>query len=346
MTVLEDIRELCALDGVSGREEAVRAYILSRLAASPAKMSVETDALGNVIARVEGRKRAGRTLLFDAHMDEVGFMIMGATDEGYLRFTSVGGIDPAVVYGRRVRVNGHPGVIGGKAKHQCHGDEAKTAVTFDKLLIDIGADSKEKALKVAKPGDAAVFDSDYGKLGEDLFKARALDDRAGCALLLNLVSEVPDYDFVLAFTVQEEVGLRGAKTAAYGVGPDIAVAVDSTTAADTAGVAEDKQVCRVGGGPVVSFMDNRTLYDRALYEYILKTAGDIGVPAQTKSMVAGGNNAGSIQLSRGGVRVAAVSLPCRYIHSPSCVLAERDVEATAKLLKTLASSLAAPGDVL
>ena len=345
MTVLEELKPLCTLDGVSGREEDVREYILRRLAVSPAKMKLETDGLGSLIAWVEGKRRAGRTLLFDAHMDEVGFMIMGATDEGYLRFTSVGGIDPSVVYGRRVKVNGHLGVIGGKAKHQCHGDEAETAVPFDKLFIDVGADTKEDALKIAKPGDVAVFDSDYVKLGGDLFKARALDDRAGCALLLSLVAEVPEYDLVLAFTVQEEVGLRGAKTAAYAVAPDLAVAVDSTTAADTAGVAGEKQVCRVGGGPVVSFMDNRTLYDRGLYDSILSTAGEIGVPAQTKSMVAGGNDAGSIQLSRAGARVAAVSLPCRYIHSPSCVLAERDIDATEKLLKALAVKLAAPGEL-
>ena len=246
-----------------------------------------------------------------------------------------------MVFGRRVRVNGRYGIIGGKAVHQLKDDEKKTAVPMDKLLIDVAADSREDALNIAKPGDVAVFDSDFVQLGGDMFKARALDDRAGCALLLELAAKTPEYDITLAFTVQEEVGLRGAKTAAYGIDPDIAVIVDSTTAADTADVDKEKQVCRVGGGPVISFMDNRTLYDKQLYDLIFKTAGQTGVQAQAKSMVAGGNDAGAIQLSRTGVRVAAISLPCRYIHSPSCVISEKDMKATSKLLDALVGKLAA-----
>ncbi len=334
------LKQLCSLEGVSGREDAVRKYILQELASSPAEMTISVDALGNVIARVEGRKRTDCTLLFAAHMDEVGFIITGVTEEGYLRFSAVGGIDSSVIYGKRVKVNGHTGVLGGKAVHQCKEEEKTKAVSLDKLLIDVAADSREKALAIARPGDVAVFDSDFVNLEGDLFKARALDDRAGCALLLELVSEVPEYDITLAFTVQEEVGLRGAKTAAYGVKPDIAIVVDSTTAADTAGVPSDKQVCRVGEGSVVSFMDNRTLYDKNLYDRIFQTAERIGIPIQAKSMVAGGNDAGSIQLTRTGVKVAAVSLPCRYIHSPSCVLSHKDLEATLILLQGLIGEFA------
>lgn len=342
--MMSNLKQLCALDGVSGREDAVREYIMKKLSASPATITVSVDALGNVLAHVQGKRRAARKLLFAAHMDEVGFIITGATDEGFLRFAPVGGIDASVVYGRKVKVNGHGGVIGGKAVHHCAGDEKKTAVPIDQLLIDVAADSKEEALGIAKPGDVAVFDSDYVKLEGDRFKARALDDRAGCAMLLELASQTPEYDIALAFTVQEEVGLRGAKTAAFSMDPDIAVVVDSTTASDTAGVPEDKQVCRVGGGPVVSFMDRRTLYDKVLYDEIMKTAERIHVPAQTKTMVAGGNDAGSIQRSRAGVRVAAISLPCRYIHSPSCVLSEKDCSATAALLKELAGILASDSE--
>lgn len=334
------LKHLCSLEGVSGREDAVRRYILQELAASPAPMTVSVDPLGNVIARVEGKKRASSTLLFAAHMDEVGFIITGVTDEGYLRFSSVGSVDSSVIFGKRVKVNEHFGVIGGKAVHQCKDDEKKTAVAIDKLLIDVAADSREEAQNIARPGDVAVFDSDFASLGGGLFKARALDDRAGCALLLEFVNDTPEYDIVLAFTVQEEVGLRGAKTAAYGIAPDIAVVVESTTAADTAGVDADKQVCRVGKGPVVSFMDNRTLYDKSLYDRVFRTAEQIGIPVQTKSMVAGGNDAGAIQLSRTGVRVAAVSLPCRYIHSPSCVLSENDLKTASELLQALVGEFA------
>ena len=175
-----------------------------------------------------------------------------------------------------------------------------------------------------------------------MIKARALDDRAGCALLLGMIEEVPAYDMVLAFTVQEEIGARGAKAVAFTVRPDIAVAIDATTAADTAGVPTEKQVCRVFGGPVVSFMDRSTLYDRPLYERIRGIAEEIGVKSQTKTTIAGGNDASSLQRAAGGARVAAVSLPCRYIHSPSCVLAKKDLTDTLTLLKALADRLPAP----
>jgi putative aminopeptidase FrvX len=342
--VITILKELCTLEGVSGREDAVREYILKKLSESSAEIEVSVDPLGNVIAQVLGKRRASRTLMFAAHMDEVGFIITGVTDEGFLRFTNVGGIDSSVVYGRRVIVNGHLGVIGGKAVHQLKGDEKKTAVSIDKLLIDVGADSREEALLIAQPGDVAIFESEFKKMG-NVIKARALDDRAGCALLLKLAESTPEYDITLAFTVQEEVGLRGAKTAAYGINPYIAIVVDSTTAADTAGVSEDKQVCCVGKGPVVSFMDNRTLYDKKLYDLILEVAKTINVAAQVKSMVAGGNDAGAIHLTRCGVKVASISLPCRYLHSANCVISENDINQTLELLKALISLFAVEGEI-
>lgn len=342
--MMNHLKKLCALPGVSGREAPVREYILKALEQSPAQMTVAVDPLGSVIARIKGEKPAEKTLLLAAHMDEVGLIVTGVTEEGYLRFAPVGGLDPRVLYARRVRVNGHPGVIAGKATHQCTKEEKETAPPVSKLLIDLGAASKEEAEKMARPGDTAVFDSDYQKLENGFFKARALDDRAGCALLLELAAEVPPYDVTLAFTVQEEVGLRGAKTAAYAVAPDIAVAIDSTTAADTSGVPGDKQVCRAGKGAVVSFMDNRTLYDKDLYDLIFSTAQELGIKVQPKSMVAGGNDAGAMQLAGVGCKVAAVSLPCRYIHSESCVLNKADLEQTLSLLRALRDRLPA-GDL-
>jgi putative aminopeptidase FrvX len=344
--VIDTLKKLCSIEGVSGRENKVCEFILARLKASPADIDVSVDALGNVIADVKGNNRTHKKIMFAAHMDEVGFIITDATDDGYLRFSPVGGIDSAVVFGRRVRINKHIGVIAGKAVHQCKDDEKNTVPDFDKLLIDVAADSREDALKIARPGDVAVFDSEFTILPGGLIKARALDDRAGCALLLYLASHTPQYDITLTFTVQEEVGLRGAKTAAFGVSPDIAVVVDSTTAADTAGVKPEKHVCRVGSGPVISFMDKRTLYDKNLYDQIFCTAQREGVAVQAKTAVAGGNDAGAIHLSRTGVRVAAVSLPCRYIHSPSSVISKKDLEQTAKLLDSLVTDFAAIEDTV
>ena len=330
--MMTHLKKLCSLEGVSGREHPVREYILRVLQQSPADMSVRVDPMGNVLAYVKGRERAKHTLLFAAHMDEVGFMITGVTPEGYLRFTTVGGIDPKVVYGRSVRVGGISGVIGGKATHLCSADEKKQVPKPSELLIDIGAASKEEAEALVRPGDTAVFAGEFSRLEGGLVKSRAIDDRAGCALLLDLAEQTPDYDMVLAFTVQEEVGLRGAKAAA--------VVVDATTAADTIGVAADKQVCRVGEGAVISFMDKRTLYDADLYARILEIAKKKNIRAQSKTMVAGGNDAGAIQLAGRGARVAAVSLPCRYLHSPACVVAKRDMEQTLALLQELARQLA------
>ena len=335
-----EINELCALDGVSGTEDAVRGYILRALGGSPANPKVMVDAMGNIIADITGKNRAARKLLFAAHMDEVGLIITGVTDDGYLRFASVGGIDPAVLYGKRVRIGEIIGVIGGKAIHQCSAKERAAVVPMDKLLIDIGVDTAAAACAVVAPGARAVFDGDVAGFGDGRVKARALDDRAGCALLLKLAEVVPEYDITLAFTVQEEVGLRGAKAVGFATAPDVAVVVDSTTAADIAGVSSERRVCAVGGGPVVSFMDGRTLYDFPLYNRIMDTAKRIGVRAQTKNVVAGGNDAGSLQTARDGARVAAVSLPCRYLHSPSSVISERDVSDTFALLRELARELA------
>lgn len=331
--MLTMLRELCALDGVSGSEGAVRAYICNALQASPYVESIDVDALGNILAFLPGRSKATSKLMIAAHMDEVGVIATGVTEDGFVRFATVGGIDKAVLFGHRVRFGETVGIIGGKAIHMCKGDE-KDSVPDGDLLIDIGASSKEEALSKVTYGDTAVFDSDFYEIGR-LVKGRAIDDRAGCAVLLNLARSRPACDLWLAFTVQEEVGLRGAKTAAFAIDPDIGIVIDATTAADTVGVSEDKQVCKVGGGAVVSFMDRRTLYDKSLYDEIMTLSSERGIAAQPKSMVAGGNDAGSIQSAAHGARVAAISLPCRYIHSPSCMASMEDLQAVYDLVSAL-----------
>ena len=343
MSVNTILKKLCALPGVSGREDAVRSYILQVLAASPVEMEVTVDRLGSVIARLKGREPAPCRVLFAAHMDEVGLMVTGITDEGYLRFVPVGGIDSRVLFARRVRVNGHIGVIGGKAVHQCTEKEKETPPDAGRLLIDLGCDSREAAEKMAAPGDVAVFDSGYEKMQGGLFQARALDDRAGCALLLSLAGDPPPYDVTLAFTVQEEVGLRGAGAVAFAGEPECAGVGAAPPAAETAGVPADRQVCRQGKGPVLSFMDRHALYDRPLYDWIAGLAAEEKLPVQPKTAVAGGNDAGAIQRTKSGCRVAAVSLPCRYLHTPSCALRKEDLRDTLALLRLLRDRLPAAG---
>ncbi len=336
--MLNMLADLCQIDGVSGREHAVREYILEYLKDIPYIQEVRVDALGNIIVYIKGKAPATKTLMLAAHMDEVGLIATGITDEGYVRFATVGGIDKSVLFGHRVCFGNIIGVIGGKAIHMCKGDE-KEKISESDMLIDIGADSKKDAEEMVSIGDTAVFDSDFYQLG-NLIKGRAIDDRAGCAVLLEICRSQPANDVCIVFTVQEEVGLRGAKTATFSVNPDVAIVVDATTAADTVGVSKEKQVCCVGGGAVVSFMDRRTVYDKELYDLIMDTADTMGIKAQPKSVVAGGNDAGSIQSAASGARVAAVSLPCRYIHSPSCVMSKDDLLSVKDLVSALIERLA------
>ncbi len=333
----ELLKSLCELSGVSGREHTIREYILQSLKALPTEKAVAVDAMGNIICTLIGEQRPKKRLMLAAHMDEVGLMITAVTDDGFLRFETVGGIDAAVLYGKRVKIGEITGVIGCKAIHLCSKDEAEKIPKKEDLLIDIGV-SAEDAKKLVKPGDVAVFDASFTDL-QALVMGKAIDDRIGCALLLKLAAKKPLYDIVLVFTVQEEVGARGAGPAAFTVQPDIALIIEATTAADIADVPAEKQVCAVGDGPVVSFMDRSTLYDADLYAEIRRIADENGIANQTKTLVAGGNDAGNVQRTAGGIRVAAISVPCRYLHSPSCVCSLTDAENTEKLLSVLTEVL-------
>ncbi len=332
--MLNTLKTLCLLNGTSGREEAVREYILGRLAG---KAEVTVDPLGNVLAFVKGKSRAKNKVMLSAHMDEVGFIITGITDEGFLRFDAVGGIDPRVVVGRPVTVGEAriPGVVGIKAIHLTEGDEEKTVPALSKCLIDIGAADKEDAMRHVCVGDAAYFVSDCKEFGEHKLKAKAIDDRFGCAVLLDMIEHGVAYDATFAFLVQEEVGLRGASAAAFTVEPDYALVLEATTAADVAGVPDAEKVCLQGSGAVVSFMDRSTVYDRALFKDAFDLAREKNIPVQTKTTVAGGNDAGAIHKANGGVKTLTVSLPCRYIHSATSVADKRDMAACRALAEAL-----------
>ena len=333
------LADLCALDGVSGHEKAVREYILACLSKSSVPMEVKVDNMGNILVHLMGKDKCNRIVQFDAHMDEVGFIITGIGEDGFLRFDTIGGIDSRALFGHRVRIGTQKGIIGGKAGHQCSADETKKVPSVDHLTIDIGAQSKEDAEKTVKTGDVGTFDNELTWLGEDYFLGKAVDDRVGCMLLLEMAKQQPKRDIWLSFSVQEEIGLRGAGIATEAIHPDIAVAIDATTAADVAGNSPDQSVCFAGKGAVVSFADRATLYDPELYQQIRSMAEAKGIPTQTKTMVAGGNNAGAMQGRHTGVHMTAVSLPCRYIHSSACMGRIADVQAMYDLLNLLAEEL-------
>lgn len=334
---MNELKELCLINGASGDETRVREYILSRISAD----EIIVDNLGNLIVFKKGKKRAKNKIMFSAHMDEVGFMITHISEDGFLSFGEVGGINPSVVLGRGVRLeSGASGVIGTKAVHRQSSEERKSFPAISELYIDIGAKNRDEAERFAPLGSYAYFDDDFFTFGDGFVKGKAIDDRAGCLIMMNMINGEPEYDAWYAFTVQEEVGTRGAAAAAFSVVPDIAFVLESTTACDIAGVSGAKKVCELGKGAVVSYMDNGAIYDRELYSLALKTALDNEIPVQTKTLIAGGNDSRSIHISRGGVRTCAISVPCRYLHSPSCVIKECDFYAVEQLAGKMLSAAA------
>ena len=322
-------RTLCAKFGPSGWEDEVREYILQ--AAMPYADRIETDPMGNLMVFRRGRHpQAAGPLMLCAHMDEVGVIVKSFTEDGMVKFGFVGGVDPRVVIGRRIQFRTEAGdtvegIVGIKAVHLTTASERQHAPKAKDLYIDIGCTSKKQAEEKLSLGDCGTFAPEAVAFGDGLLKAKALDDRLGCAVLLMLLREQPPVDTWFTFHVQEEVGLRGAATAAFAIQPAFCLVIEGTTAADLADVPPHKQVCALRQGAVLPFMDRGTIYDAELFEMMRDACQARGIPWQTKHMVAGGTDAGRIHKSVQGVRTAGVAAPLRYNHSPSSVAAESDI---------------------
>lgn len=329
--MFDELKTLCELNGTSGDESRVRNYIETHINAD----KITTDPLGNLLVFKKGRKTPDKKIMFAAHMDEVGFIITDVSENGFLSFGAVGGINPSVVLGRALCVDNKAfGIVGTKAVHQQSKEERGKIPPFDEMYIDVGGN-----VDISR-GSFAYFDTDFFRFGDGFIKGKAIDDRAGCLIMMDMINGEPEYDAWYAFTVQEEIGTRGSKTAAFTIAPDVAIVLETTTACDAAGVSGSKKVCELGKGAVVSYMDKRTIYDRELHSLAFKTAEENGIPVQTKTLVAGGNDSGSIHISRGGVRTCAISVPCRNLHSPSCVIKESDYFAVKKLAEKMLSAVA------
>ncbi len=343
---IELIKALTALFGPSGCEDAVRNFIASEIEGDCDGYC--EDRVGNLIAKIRGRgmdydPENPRRILLSAHMDEVGLMVTEITEEGYLRFGNVGGIDPRVLSGRHVRINDKApvqGVIASKAIHLQTPEERTKVLPVRQLYIDIGAKDRADAETMVSIGDWGVFDSDFVSFGKDgcMMKAKALDDRVGCALLIEIMRELKHsprdlpFDVYFAFTRCEEVGISGASVAAFGIAPELAIVLEATAIHDLAGVPVRSCVGKVGEGGLLSLADAGTIYDRALVDYALRTAEQNDIKVQIKRALTGGNDAAHIQRSLAGIRVMALSLPTRYIHSASNVAAYADYEAMRALL--------------
>ena len=333
------LKELTALRGASGCEDEVRAALRAEAEQILGdKGRVFTDTMGNLYACRPARKMGKKRAMVCAHMDEVGFIVRFATEDGLLRFDCVGGVDPRVIASRRVLVGEKrvPGVIGFKAVHLMTEEEEKKAPDYDMLSIDVGAATKEEAERLCPPGSYATFDTPYRELGDGFVMGKALDDRVGCFALLRVLRE-SDYpgELCCVFTVQEEVGSRGARVAARRIQPDFALILEGTTANDMGGVPVEKQVARCGNGAVISLMDRSAIMDAQLRALAKETAKRRGIPAQDKRAVAGGTDAGPIHTACGGVPCLTMAAPCRYIHSPASLCRLSDIDALGALTLAL-----------
>lgn len=325
MEAYEILKKLTALDGVSGEEGPVREFIMSQIKDHVDECFV--DNLGNLIAYKKGRGK-GPKIMLDAHMDEVGLLVTQITSDGLIKFQTVGGIESRVLVGKRVRIgeNGVPGIIGYKPIHLQEKDERSGAVDKKKLTIDIGAKSREQAEEKVEIGDTVAFAYDPVEFGDNKLMAKALDDRVGCAVLTELLKGSYECDVYGCFTVQEEIGLKGAKTAAFRVMPDIALVFEGTTCYDVPDTKEQSMSTRSGKGPALTIMDRSVIADRDLVSLIVDVARSNDIPFQFKQTITGGTNAGRIQVNGTGVRVAAIAAPCRYIHTPVSVIDKNDFE--------------------
>ena len=338
-TGVELLQRLCNCFGPTSCESDVEAAIREELAGTAAELY--TDRMGNLTAHLKGADGAPRVMLC-AHMDEVGFMINEIDEDGFLHFDTVGGIDPRVLCGRMVTVGDETrrvsGVIAAKGIHLQDADERKRVTPTEKLYIDIGATDRADAERMVSLGDLGTFDTLFSSFGKDhaYLRGKALDDRLGCALLIELLRELEKapvpLDLWFCFTVREEIGKSGALVTANRVKPDAAIVLETTAIADLPSVDEFCRVADVGKGGVLSLVDRSTVYDRALVERALEIAEKHAIPVQVKRYVSGGNDAAHVQRSGTGVRCLALSAPTRYLHAPVSVACRKDYEAMRALL--------------
>lgn len=327
--MLEALISLC---GVSGNEGEVRSFIRENAVCD----ELTEDVLGNITAFRKGTKSDKKVMLC-AHMDEVGFIVSSITKEGFIRFREVGGFDERILPGIKVFVGEKKisGVIGVKPIHLTDDEEREMPIKVSELVIDIGAD----AHGIVNKGDYVALDSRLVRFGDGLFKAKAIDDRVGCAALLELLSKNIryDYDLYVCFSVQEEAGLRGAKVLAERIRPDIAVAIESTTCSDTGGGNPWESVTSLKKGPAVSVLDGTSYSANRLRELCFQIGREENIPVQLKCASTGGNDAGAFQ--RIGAESFVISLPARYIHSGVSVASFEDYENYKKLIFAFAERI-------
>jgi putative aminopeptidase FrvX len=336
LSLQENLEKLSNACGVTGREEEVR-KLLTKLM-KPHVDEVTVDKLENVIAVKKGKKSSPKVMIA-AHMDEIGLMVKNITKEGFLQFAKMGGIDDRILLAQKVIVHTQKGpmqgIIGSKPPHIQKEDERKKVVTYDQLFIDIAAENRKKANdKGVKVGDPVSFDIKYAKIGKDVVTGKAFDDRVGCAIIIEALKQLGNTDCTIyaVGTVQEEVGLRGAATATFGIDPDVGIALDVTVAGDVPGVNEFDINVKMGKGPVLTVADSGLITHPKVLRLLLDVAEENKIGYQLETGLPGSTDAARMSLTRQGVPSGTVSVATRYIHSPVGILSLKDAENAVKLI--------------
>jgi putative aminopeptidase FrvX len=335
VSLSDNLEKLSNVCGVTGREEEARKLLIKLMKQHVDKINL--DKLENVIAIKEGKKGSPKVMIA-AHMDEVGLMVKTITKEGFVQFAKMGGIDDRILLAQNVIIHTQEGplqgIIGSKPPHIQKEEERKKIVTYDNLFIDIGAENLKDANKMGvKIGDPISFDVKYSKIGKELVTGKAFDDRVGCAIMIETLKQLknPDCTIYAVGTVQEEVGLRGAATATFGVDPDVGIALDVTVAGDVPGVKEFDTSLKMGKGPVLTVADSGLITHPKILRLLMDTAEENKIAFQLETGLPGTTDAARMSLTRQGVPSGTVSIAVRYIHSPTGMLSLKDAENSAKL---------------
>ncbi|MCX8150032.1 MAG: M42 family metallopeptidase [Candidatus Bathyarchaeota archaeon] len=335
MSLSDNLEKLANACGVAGREAEVRDLMAELL--KPYADEVVVDKLENVIATKKGKKNQPKIMLA-AHMDEVGLMVKHITKEGFIKFTKMGGIDDRILLAQKVNVYTEkctlPGVIGSKPPHIQKEDERKKIMTYDELFIDVGAENREEAQQMGiKIGDPIGFEGKYTKLYKDTVMGKAFDNRVGCAVMIETLKQLEKTECTVyaVGTVQEEVGLRGAATAAFSIEPDVALALDVTVAGDVPGVREFDTSIKMGKGPALTVSDAGLIAHPKVLRGLIDAASENKIPYQLETGLMGTTDAARISLTRQGVPSGTISVPTRYIHSPLGLINLKDAENAVKL---------------
>ena len=335
----ELLKQLTEAVGVASNEKEVRRLIRDLIADHVDEWRVDT--LGNLLALKKGNGESNLRVMVDAHMDEVGLMITSIESNGTLKFTGVGGFDDRALLGKVVQVGPkkHVGVIGARPIHFLKSNQRNSIVKMEDMRIDIGAKNKESAGRKVQVGEYAAFVTAYQELGPTAI-GKSFDNRAGCAALVEVLRAGPyPFDLHAAFTVQEEVGLRGAQVAAYAIEPDAALILECTPAYDLPNEQDVSPNVTLGKGPAIYVMDSRTIQDPRLIAHITRTAAANDIPCQIRRPGGGGTNTGAIQQSRAGVPSAAIGLAGRYSHTPAMMINLADYANMVRLVEATLRSL-------